>query len=165
MIEEICTREGRKQHDVYDINFISLRFHVRVVTWNSVVRRVRYRCYFRGSTQPEAQYAITDIVVFVACCYGGTAELLSILTNVMDPFSNDGLNFRKCYLYICVYTFRQRAFLDQNFFVKKLTNILPYLKRRIFFLFLNPLPNISSTIYKYNSINKTLFLAFKIKIL
>lgn len=68
-------------------------------------------------------------------------------------------------IYICVYTFRQRAFLDQNFFVKKLTNILPYLKRRIFFLFLNPLPNISSTIYKYNSINKTLFLAFKIKIL
>lgn len=49
MIEEVCIGKGRgKQYEVYDINLISLQFHV--VTWKSVVRRVCYRCYFRGST-------------------------------------------------------------------------------------------------------------------
>lgn len=38
MIEEVCIGKGRKQYEVYDINLISLQFHV--VTWKSVVRRV-----------------------------------------------------------------------------------------------------------------------------
>lgn len=45
IIEGVCTRKN-----VYDINFTSLRFHVCVVTWNSIMRRVCYRCYFRGNT-------------------------------------------------------------------------------------------------------------------